>query len=97
MKGIWGIMLCCNCLAATVCGQTVIFDFEYPSNEDLRAAWHSGLATLHLSADVCPGSKGSHSLRIERFFSTNSLQSETIIGPVLDQPMAILTNQCLAV
>lgn len=84
-------------LVLTTYGQTVVCDFEYANDQEACAKWHPTLATLQLCKEVPQGSKGTQCLRVERFFSSNSNQIETITGPVLEQPVSIGSNQVLLI
>ncbi len=87
--------MACGCLlAVTATAQTMIENFEeYPSDYDLTAAWHPMSASLTLSPYVAPGSEGTNSLRVDRYFASAAWDTEVITGPVLATPVAIGSAQ----
>jgi hypothetical protein len=86
----------CGCLlAVSAGGQTMIEGFEYESDIDLLANWFPMSSSLTLSSYVAPGSSGTNSLRMERYFPASDWDTEVITGPGLIQPMSIAPEQYL--
>jgi hypothetical protein len=75
-------------------GPQTIEDFEeYASDTDLLASWSPMTSTLGLSSYVAAKSKGTNSMRIDRYFSS-AWDTEVIKGPLLlDTPMSIAPTQ----
>jgi hypothetical protein len=73
----------------------MIENFEYANDDDLLAAWSPEKATLSLSPSVAPGSTGTNSLRVERYFPANAWETEVLTKLVLPAPMAIASTQYL--
>ncbi len=88
------LALVCGCLFVVKAGaQTMLEDFEYASDGDMLAMWSPQGATLSLSPNVSPNSKGTNSLRIDRDWPANTWETEVITGQPLTAPMAIYSTQ----
>jgi len=71
----------------------MIEGFEYASDWDMQSVWYPQGATLMLSSYVAPGSEGTNSLRIDRYFPPNAWETEVITGPSLSTPLSIGSDQ----
>jgi hypothetical protein len=78
-------------------GEFVIEAFEYPTTEDLVAAWSgSANAAVTASTDISPRSTGLTAMEVTFNFPSMEWATETVHGPTLDTPVAIGTNQYLS-
>lgn len=74
--------------------QTVIETFEYPTGDDLVAAWiGSAGAVVSASDDVSSQSEGTTAMKVEFSFPTTAYATETVRGPDLAEPIAIAPEQ----
>lgn len=90
-------MVLCGLCATAACAQTVIYDFEYASEDDLRAEWEaSANAAVGLSTDVAAGSAGDQSLRLDFQFPSIEWATETAKGPWLAEVLAADPAQYLS-
>lgn len=95
-KQLWLAAVCGSLCFLTAGAQTMIHDFEYPTDDDLLAAWtHSGNAAISVSDTVSPQSAGSKSMRVEFNFAQIEWATETVNGPGLDALLSILPEQYL--
>ena len=94
-KKLLGIT-CGTLITLSAGAQTVIEDFEYPSEEDLLWAWFPQASTLSLSSWVAPGSKGTHSMRVDRDFGTGLWEAEILTPPPLVTPLVLGADQYLS-
>ena len=88
------------CLCGSLCfaanAQTIIHDFEYPTDDDLWASWIPSPNTLlSVSDSVAPASAGSKSMRAEFNFPQLAWATEIIRGPFLDSLLSIGPEQYL--
>lgn len=74
--------------------EQVVEDFEYPTPEDLEAAWSGSANTLVAAAEAtAPGSSGSRCLSLEFNFPSTTWASESVVGPTLSEPVTIARTQ----
>ncbi|MEI8197171.1 MAG: hypothetical protein WCI73_14835 [Phycisphaerae bacterium] len=72
----------------------MVEDFEnYPTDQDLQAAWIPGASTLSLSSYVGPGATGTNSMRIDVYMAANEWETVVIAGPTKPVPLTIGDNQ----
>ena len=82
--------LCGGLISGAVHAQTVIEEFEYPSDDELRAVWiGSGNATVAVSDQVAPQSPGQKAMRVQFNFPSTAWATEFVNGPELSSPVAI--------
>jgi hypothetical protein len=94
-KTVFGLT-CSTLITFSAGAQTVIEDFEYPSESDLLSAWFPQASTLSLSSWVAPGSKGTHSMRVDREYGTGLWETEILTPPPLVTPLTIGAAQYVA-
>jgi len=90
----WLLIVVFGVSSASAATVTVIEDFEYATEEELLLNWiPSGGATPALSTDVAPGATGDSCMKVDFSFPSMAWATETITGPVLDQPVSIAPEQ----
>ncbi|MCW5559338.1 MAG: hypothetical protein KIT22_16100, partial [Verrucomicrobiae bacterium] len=74
--------------------QTVIETFEYPSSDDLAAAWTgSGGAAVSITDDVAPASEGTTAMKVDFSFPSVEWATEVVSGVELAAPVSIDGSQ----
>ncbi len=93
-KTLFNGIFCGFLLATTAGAQVMVEDFEnYPTDQDLQAAWIPGASTLSLSSYVGPGATGTNSMRIDVYMAANEWETVVIAGPTKPVPLTIGDNQ----
>ncbi len=79
---------------STAAAQTVIETFEYPTSDDLIAAWTGSANALVSASDaVSPQSEGTMAMKVEFWFPSTANTTEVVRGPELPEPIAIGPEQ----
>ena len=83
--------------AATAHAQTVVDNFEYPSGDDLAAAWvGSGNAVVSATDAVAATATGKMAMQVQFSFPSTAWATESIRGPQLPAPISIQPAQYLS-
>lgn len=91
------LLLCLSLSVFTLKAQTVVDSFEYPSDDDLIAAWTpSGNATINVTNAVASQSTGIRAMQVNFNFPSVAYTTETVKGPTLETVLSITTNQFLS-